>query len=57
MNDPPTVLVIGAGHSDLEITVPPKCIGAPTLIIDKKRQVGDNVRRVSIPTVDSRTVS
>jgi hypothetical protein len=50
------VLVIGAGHSDLEITAPLKCIDAPTLIIDKP-QVGDNVRRVSIPTVDSKTVS
>ena len=42
-NDP-TVLVIGAGHSGLEIAARLKFIGVPTLIVDKKPRVGDNVR-------------
>ncbi|OAX36527.1 FAD/NAD(P)-binding domain-containing protein [Rhizopogon vinicolor AM-OR11-026] len=42
-NDP-TVLVIGAGHSGLEIAVRLKYICVPTLIIDKKPRVGDNWR-------------
>ncbi|OAX32561.1 FAD/NAD(P)-binding domain-containing protein, partial [Rhizopogon vinicolor AM-OR11-026] len=42
-NDP-TVLVIGAGHSGLEIAARLKYIGVPTLIIDKKPRVGDNWR-------------
>jgi phosphoglycerate dehydrogenase-like enzyme len=55
-NDP-TVVVIGAGHSGLEIAARLKYIGVPTLVIDKKPRVGDNVRHVSIcPTVHSSTV-
>jgi len=42
-NDP-TVLVIGAGHCGLEIAARLKYIGVPTLIVDKKPRVGDNVR-------------
>ena len=42
-NDP-TVLVIGAGHSGLEIAARLKYIGVPTLIVDRKPRVGDNVR-------------
>jgi len=55
-NDP-TVLVIGAGHSGLEIAARLKYIGVPTLIIDKKPRVGDNVRPFSISVnCSSRTV-
>ncbi|OJA11563.1 hypothetical protein AZE42_07107 [Rhizopogon vesiculosus] len=52
-NDP-TVLVIGAGHSGLEIAARLKYIGIPTLIIDKKPRVGDNVCPVSISVFNCR---
>jgi len=39
-NDP-TVLVIGAGHSGLEIAAWLKYIGVPTLIVDRKPRVSD----------------
>ncbi|KAG2101337.1 uncharacterized protein F5147DRAFT_581646 [Suillus discolor] len=42
-NDP-TVLVIGAGHCGLEAAAQLKCIGIPTLVIDKKPRVGDSWR-------------
>jgi cation diffusion facilitator CzcD-associated flavoprotein CzcO len=35
------VLVIGAGHSGLEIAARLKYIGVPTLIVDRKSRVGD----------------
>jgi len=48
---------IGAGHSSLEIAARLKYIGVPTLIIDKKPRVGDNVRPFSISVnCSSRTV-
>jgi phosphoglycerate dehydrogenase-like enzyme len=47
-NHDPTVLVIGAGHCGLEIAARLKYTGVPTLIVDKKPRVGDNVRHVSI---------
>jgi phosphoglycerate dehydrogenase-like enzyme len=47
-NNDPTVLVIGAGHSGLETAARLKYIGVPTLIIDKKPRVGDNVRPIPI---------
>jgi len=47
-NNDPTVLIVGAGHSGLEIAARLKYIGVPALIIDKKSRVGDNVRPLSI---------
>jgi heterodisulfide reductase subunit A-like polyferredoxin len=37
-------VVICAGHSGLDIAARSKYIGVPTLIVDKKPRVGDNVR-------------
>ncbi|KAG6371372.1 hypothetical protein JVT61DRAFT_9580 [Boletus reticuloceps] len=39
----PTVLVIGTGHSGLDIAARLKYLGVPHLIIEKKAWVGDNV--------------
>ncbi|KAG6379327.1 hypothetical protein JVT61DRAFT_11786 [Boletus reticuloceps] len=40
----PTVLVIGAGHSGLEVAARLKYLGVPHLVIEKKARVGDNWR-------------
>lgn len=39
----PTVIVIGAGHTGLEVAARLKYLGVPHLVIDKKARVGDNV--------------
>ena len=39
----PTVIVIGAGHTGLEIAARLKYLGVPHLVIDKKPRVGDSV--------------
>ncbi|KAH7925619.1 FAD/NAD(P)-binding domain-containing protein [Leucogyrophana mollusca] len=43
-NNDPTVIVIGAGHTGLEIAARLKYIGVPTLVIDRKPRVGDSWR-------------
>ncbi|KAG6371217.1 hypothetical protein JVT61DRAFT_9841 [Boletus reticuloceps] len=40
----PTVLVIGAGHSGLDVAARLKYLGVPHLVIEKKARVGDNWR-------------
>jgi len=40
----PTVLIIGAGHTGLEIAARLKYMGVSTLVIDKHPRIGDNVR-------------
>ncbi|KAH7928861.1 FAD/NAD(P)-binding domain-containing protein [Leucogyrophana mollusca] len=40
----PTVLVIGAGHTGLEIAARLKHMGVPVLVIDKNARIGDNWR-------------
>lgn len=40
----PTVLVIGAGHSGLEVAARLTYLGVPTLVIDRNQRIGDNVR-------------
>ena len=39
----PTVIVIGAGHTGLEVAARLKYLGVSHLVIDKKARVGDNV--------------
>lgn len=39
----PTVIVIGAGHTGLEIAARLKYLGVSHLVIDKKARVGDSV--------------
>jgi cation diffusion facilitator CzcD-associated flavoprotein CzcO len=39
----PNVIVIGAGHTGLEVAARLKYLGVPHLVIDKKARVGDNV--------------
>jgi hypothetical protein len=41
----PTVLVIGAGHSGLDIAARLGALDIPTLVIDKNERVGDNWRK------------
>ncbi|KAH7907304.1 hypothetical protein BJ138DRAFT_1214828 [Hygrophoropsis aurantiaca] len=43
-NNDPTVVVVGAGHTGLEIAARLKYIGVPTLVIDRKPRVGDSWR-------------
>ncbi|KAJ7682909.1 hypothetical protein B0H17DRAFT_1075373 [Mycena rosella] len=43
-NVDPTVLVIGAGHSGLDIAARLKYLGIPTLVVEKNARVGDNWR-------------
>ncbi|KAI9567756.1 hypothetical protein HD554DRAFT_2023427 [Boletus coccyginus] len=40
----PTVLVIGAGHSGLEVAARLTYLGVPTLVIDRNQRIGDNWR-------------
>lgn len=40
----PTVLIIGAGHSGLEVAARLKLLGVDNLIVDKNERVGDNWR-------------
>jgi hypothetical protein len=47
-NNDPTVIVVDAGHSDLETVARLKYIGVPTLVINKKPRVGDSVRPITI---------
>ncbi|KAG2148713.1 uncharacterized protein EDB93DRAFT_1144408 [Suillus bovinus] len=44
LNNDPTVIVIGAGHTGLETAARLKYIGVPTLVIEKKPRVGDSWR-------------
>ena len=41
----PTVLVIGSGHSGLNIAARLGMLGITTLVIDKNERVGDNWRK------------
>ena len=43
----PTVLIIGAGHTGLEIAARLKYMSVSTLVIDKHARIGDNVRALS----------
>lgn len=43
-NTNPTVLIMGAGQSGLELSARLKCLGIPTLAIDKNARIGDNWR-------------
>ena len=43
----PTVLIIGAGHTGLEIAARLKYMSVSTLVIDKHARIGDNVRAFS----------
>ncbi|EJC99584.1 FAD/NAD-binding domain-containing protein [Fomitiporia mediterranea MF3/22] len=45
MNENPTVLIIGAGHSGLELAARLGTMDISTLIVDKLSRVGDNWRR------------
>ena len=40
----PTVLVIGGGHSGLEVAARLKALDVPTLVIEKNKRIGDNWR-------------
>jgi heterodisulfide reductase subunit A-like polyferredoxin len=40
----PTVLVVGAGHTGLEIAARLKYIGVDALVVEKNARIGDNVR-------------
>ncbi|KAF8558001.1 FAD/NAD(P)-binding domain-containing protein [Imleria badia] len=40
-NNDPTVVILGAGHTGLEIAARLKYLGLPTLVIDKNPRVGD----------------
>ncbi|KAH7889081.1 hypothetical protein F5I97DRAFT_2006620 [Phlebopus sp. FC_14] len=44
LNKDPTVVVVGAGHTGLEISARLKYLGVPNLVIDKKPRVGDSWR-------------
>ncbi|KAG6382176.1 hypothetical protein JVT61DRAFT_826 [Boletus reticuloceps] len=44
VDDDPTVIVIGAGHTGLEIAARLKYLGVSHLVIDKKARVGDSWR-------------
>ncbi|KIJ18436.1 hypothetical protein PAXINDRAFT_167040, partial [Paxillus involutus ATCC 200175] len=44
VNGDPTVIVIGAGHTGLDIAARLKYIGIPHLVIDKNARVGDSWR-------------
>ncbi|KIJ06743.1 hypothetical protein PAXINDRAFT_91548, partial [Paxillus involutus ATCC 200175] len=44
VNGDPTVIVIGAGHTGLEIAARLKYIGIPHLVVDKNARVGDSWR-------------
>jgi cation diffusion facilitator CzcD-associated flavoprotein CzcO len=44
VNGDPTVIVVGAGHTGLEVAARLKYLGIPHLVIDKKARVGDNWR-------------
>ena len=46
-NGDPTVLIIGAGHTGLEIAARLKYMSVSTLVIDKRARIGDNVRALS----------
>ena len=39
----PAVIVVGAGHTGLEIAARLKYLGVPHLVIEKKARVGDSV--------------
>jgi len=43
----PTVLIIGAGHTGLQVTAQLKYMGVSTLVIDKHPRIGDNIRTLS----------
>ena len=43
----PTVLVIGAGHTGLEIAARLKYMSVSTLVIEKHPRIGDNVGALS----------
>ena len=40
----PTVLIIGGGHSGLEVAARLKALDVPTLVIEKNKRIGDNWR-------------
>ncbi|KAH7889061.1 hypothetical protein F5I97DRAFT_784725 [Phlebopus sp. FC_14] len=40
----PTVIIVGAGHTGLEVSARLKYLGVPNLVIDKKPRVGDSWR-------------
>ncbi|KAF9236327.1 hypothetical protein BU15DRAFT_77043 [Melanogaster broomeanus] len=44
LNGDPTVVIIGAGHSGLEVAARLKYLAIPHLVIDKKPRIGDNWR-------------
>ncbi|KAF7548129.1 hypothetical protein G7Z17_g7272 [Cylindrodendrum hubeiense] len=44
LDEDPVVLVIGAGHSGLDIAARLRHVGLPTLIIERNERVGDNWR-------------
>ncbi|THV06487.1 FAD/NAD(P)-binding domain-containing protein [Dendrothele bispora CBS 962.96] len=44
IDNDPTVLIIGAGHTGLELAIRLKTLGVSALIIDKNKRVGDNWR-------------
>lgn len=45
-NNDPTVVILGAGHTGLEIAARLKYLGLRTLVIDKNPRVGDMVSHV-----------
>ncbi|KAH7889079.1 hypothetical protein F5I97DRAFT_1803036 [Phlebopus sp. FC_14] len=44
LNEEPTAVIVGAGHTGLEIAARLKYLGVPCLVVDKKPRVGDNWR-------------
>ncbi|KIK97833.1 hypothetical protein PAXRUDRAFT_31551 [Paxillus rubicundulus Ve08.2h10] len=46
---PQRVIVIGAGHTGLEIAARLKCIGIPHLVVDKNARVGGSVALLTTP--------
>ena len=41
----PTVIVIGGGHVGLEVAARLKYLGVPTLVVEQRARIGDNVSR------------
>jgi hypothetical protein len=44
VNENPVVLIIGAGHSGLDLAARLKCLGVRTLVVEKNPRIGDNWR-------------